>query len=396
MSNLIISSPIAIEDMPLMLESYAVSGTWLNRPVFQTVRLVPKPPCKDSLAVRCFKKARAGKKGKGVVATRPTPLLADCGQDSSSVNPKIAYHCATDIDSPTSSTDTLVNVSSFDSLDSIYDLYSKTTDTVLATTDSEFIDQGIDDDSSYGVGATIDYDYSLAVCRMGTEALWEISRLKGCMITDTDRGPGLGSRDLRMLFEQLGTRADPAFRSTFQTPPFLKISESAGQDDQIKSKSIQKGGRAHSDTDTTPKVWNLGQSKADFSLICIQFTVTIGAGNRGIQEYHSDNSAQALPSLSTHQMLADFSYPPIVKPFIDKHTNLSGLRRSTRQCGRAHGDMDTAKTLNTILQTLGHVGACIYLSSRARKRIRAVCYCTARSAFTSSSHTTELLLSAIL
>ncbi|KZP02286.1 hypothetical protein FIBSPDRAFT_84834 [Athelia psychrophila] len=159
MTKLTISSPIAVEDIPLMLESYAVGGTWLNRPGFRTVHLAPEPPSNDSLARRCFKKAHVGRKGKGVVATRLT-LLTDCGQDSPSVNPKIAYHCATDIDSPASSTNTLVNVSSFDSLDSIYDLYSKTTNTVLATTDSEFIDQGFDADSSYGVGATIDYDYS--------------------------------------------------------------------------------------------------------------------------------------------------------------------------------------------------------------------------------------------
>lgn len=165
--------------MPLMMESYAVSGTWLNRPVFRTVTVAPDPPRKDSFAVSCFKKARFGKKGKGVVATRPNPLLTTCGQDSSSVNPKNVYSDDTEllnpINSPASSTDTLVNDLSFSSLDSIYDLYSKMTDTIPASTETILIqsfDEG-DSDSSYGIEAVINCDYSCwtsAIC--GADSLF--------------------------------------------------------------------------------------------------------------------------------------------------------------------------------------------------------------------------------
>ncbi|KZP03282.1 hypothetical protein FIBSPDRAFT_1055375 [Athelia psychrophila] len=110
--KLSISAPIATEDIPLLLESFAVSSeTWLDRPIFQT-RLL-QPAQRKSFGLRCFQKARIGKKGKGLVATCPTSLSSDCSQGSScSVKPKIAYSDDIDvlksIDSPASSTDTLV------------------------------------------------------------------------------------------------------------------------------------------------------------------------------------------------------------------------------------------------------------------------------------------------
>ncbi|KZP03381.1 hypothetical protein FIBSPDRAFT_969042 [Athelia psychrophila] len=107
--KLVISAPIATEDIPLLLESFAASSeTWLDRPIFQT-----KLRQRKAFGLRCFQQARIGKKGKGLVATCSTPLSSDCVQGSPfSVKPKIAYSDDIDvlnsIDSPASSTDTLV------------------------------------------------------------------------------------------------------------------------------------------------------------------------------------------------------------------------------------------------------------------------------------------------
>ncbi|KZP09633.1 hypothetical protein FIBSPDRAFT_938393 [Athelia psychrophila] len=89
--KLVISAPIATEDIPLLLESFAASSeTWLDRPIFQTK--LRQPAQRKSFGLRCFQQTRIGKKGKGLVATCPTPLSSNCVQGSF----------------PASSTDTLV------------------------------------------------------------------------------------------------------------------------------------------------------------------------------------------------------------------------------------------------------------------------------------------------
>lgn len=110
--RLIISAPIAAEDMALLLESFAASKeTWLDRPIFQSK--VRQPTQRKSFGARCLQMAGIGKKGKGLVATCPTPVSSNYVPGSSYlVKPKVAYSDDIDvlnsIDSPASLTDTLV------------------------------------------------------------------------------------------------------------------------------------------------------------------------------------------------------------------------------------------------------------------------------------------------
>ncbi|KAF7971278.1 hypothetical protein HWV62_21522 [Athelia sp. TMB] len=96
-----------------MLGSYAVGS---RQPEMWLSPSTPVVPIKQrkSFGFRYFKKSRIGKRGKGLVATRPTLVLSDCEARALEAPPKIAYsddiNVLNSITSPASSTDTLVNV----------------------------------------------------------------------------------------------------------------------------------------------------------------------------------------------------------------------------------------------------------------------------------------------